>query len=461
MSDPKPKTNRFLLVLTLLICCAIGILIPYSHSVLLPESTSSEQYVNDDALAGEKSVSKEDSATLDETTDKLQTDDTKAEDSQETQPTATPEPTVPPTPTPLPFEPSPEASTGVWTTHNNGTWSFMVNGAAYTGWLTDTDGHRYYFGEDGLMKTGLVDIDNGRYYFDADGIMQTGNVTYKEKVYFFNEDGTLKGPATDIPEEPEITTTKVKITNEPATTETASDKDSAESAPAKTKDSEETTTTETKESDKSTTTKESEASTGQAIALTFSDGPSDLTASIVECLNANNSAATFFVVGSSVSGHEDVLSQITASGSELGNQSYSNLNLTIFDNESVTGEFKACEEIINNAKAATPVIARVPEGIVTDSIIASTPYPIILWSVDSNDLNASNAETLAEDLVNQVQNGDIVLLHDTNKTTVDALNIAIPKLVEKGFKLTTVSDLASANGITLEQGKTYTNLSKE
>ena len=42
----------------------------------------------------------------------------------------------------------------------------MVDGTAYTGWLTDTDGHRYYFNKDGIMQTGWITLGKKRYYLD-------------------------------------------------------------------------------------------------------------------------------------------------------------------------------------------------------------------------------------------------------------------------------------------------------
>ena len=53
-------------------------------------------------------------------------------------------PAATPTATPVPFEVSPEAEKGVWTSSGSN-WMFMVDGQAYTGWLTDTDGKRYFF----------------------------------------------------------------------------------------------------------------------------------------------------------------------------------------------------------------------------------------------------------------------------------------------------------------------------
>ena len=61
----------------------------------------------------------------------------------------------------------------------------MVNGEGYKGWLTDTDGHRYYFNDKGVMQTGWLELDGKRYYLNADGVLQTGDVTIDGEIYHF------------------------------------------------------------------------------------------------------------------------------------------------------------------------------------------------------------------------------------------------------------------------------------
>ena len=104
-------------------------------------------------------------------------------------------PSATPSPTPVKEQDaenvSPEAESGTWTADGTN-WKFMVNGKAYTGWLTDTDGHRYYFNKKGIMQTGWLETGKKRYYLDEDGIMQTGTITIDGQKYTFASDGSLK-----------------------------------------------------------------------------------------------------------------------------------------------------------------------------------------------------------------------------------------------------------------------------
>ena len=89
---------------------------------------------------------------------------------------------------PSPYDVSPEAQNGYWTSWGTG-WMFMVDGAAYHGWLNDTDGKRYYLNDEGVMATGWLKEDGATYYLDEDGIMQTGLVTIDGKDYNFDPTG--------------------------------------------------------------------------------------------------------------------------------------------------------------------------------------------------------------------------------------------------------------------------------
>lgn len=98
---------------------------------------------------------------------------------------------------PSPYEPSPESREGVWVSQGTD-WMFMVDGAAYTGWLNDADGKRYYLDQDGTMHVGWLDVDGKRYYLDQDGIMQTGDVSIGKETYHFFPSGVLDDGSGDI-----------------------------------------------------------------------------------------------------------------------------------------------------------------------------------------------------------------------------------------------------------------------
>ena len=134
---------------------------------------------------------------------------TPAQEMPSQMPTQSPEPEVEEEPEPMeellppvsvrksPYTTSPESETGTWVSQGTG-WMFLVDGAAYTGWLNDKDGKRYYLDPDGMMHTGWLEEGGKKYYLDADGIMQTGEVTIGKETYTFFPSGVLDDGSGDI-----------------------------------------------------------------------------------------------------------------------------------------------------------------------------------------------------------------------------------------------------------------------
>ena len=81
--------------------------------------------------------------------------------------------------------------------------------------------------------------------------------------------------------------------------------------------------------------------------------------------------------------------------------------------------------------------------------------PMIYWSIDTKDWETKDAEKTVEAVLDHVKDGDIVLMHDLYKQTAEASETIIPKLIEKGYQLVTVSELAQARNIELQDGHVY------
>ena len=67
---------------------------------------------------------------------------------------------------------------------------------------------------------------------------------------------------------------------------------------------------------------------------------------------------------------------------------------------------------------------------------------MILWSIDTLDWETQDASQITEAVMSQVQDGSIILMHDIFSTSVDAAEIFIPKLIEEGYQLVTIHELA-------------------
>ena len=103
---------------------------------------------------------------------------------------------------------------------------------------------------------------------------------------------------------------------------------------------------------------------------------------------------------------------------------------------------------------------RPPYGAINDTVKANVGMPMILWSIDTLDWKTRNAQSTINNVMTKVKDGDIILMHDIHTETVDAALTLIPKLEEAGYQLVTVSEMAQAKGVTLENGKAYSTIVK-
>lgn len=184
------------------------------------------------------------------------------------------------------------------------------------------------------------------------------------------------------------------------------------------------------------------------IALTFDDGPHPrYTKQILEILQEYNVTATFFIIGVNAINYPDTLLAIANSGCEIANHTFTHKNVLKMSSEEITQEIKDCQEAVYQISGIRTSLLRPPEGACAEGIITAaknTDHKIILWSIDTRDWAHTPSQEIAEKVLTNVQNGDIVLMHDYvsgNNTTIDALRMMIPQLIEKGYEFVTISEL--------------------
>lgn len=196
------------------------------------------------------------------------------------------------------------------------------------------------------------------------------------------------------------------------------------------------------------------------VALTFDDGPSKYTAGILKVLKENNSVATFFVLGSEVNKYKDVLNQVIAEGNEIGNHSYNHKNLKTITDEELYKQVQGTDDLVYIASGYTPKVMRPPYGISDAELNKKINKPIVKWSIDTLDWESRNTDKVVAAVLNDVKDGDIVLMHDLYDSTAQAAKIIIPKLIEQGYQLVTVSEMSEYRDVTLTPGQQYYSMHK-
>ena len=115
--------------------------------------------------------------------------------------------------------------------------------------------------------------------------------------------------------------------------------------------------------------------------------------------------------------------------------------------------------MIRSVTGSNPTLFRPPGGGYNDLVIANSfGMPMIMWSIDTLDWSHKNAQTTYDTVMNSVQDGDIILMHEIYEQSYIAAQMLIPALLERGYRLVTVSELAAQRGHTLRSGISYGRL---
>ena len=192
------------------------------------------------------------------------------------------------------------------------------------------------------------------------------------------------------------------------------------------------------------------------IAITYDDGPQTEAGNrIMDTYLKYNQRCTFFVVGDRVASRASEVKRMAENGFEIGNHSYSHKYLNKCDAQTIRSEIAKCNEAVAAATGITPTVMRLPGGNKNDTVLGNVNMPIILWNVDTRDWDHRNAQKSIDAVVGKVKDGDIVLMHELYSATADATEVIVPKLLEQGFQLVTVSELAAYKGKTLNPNQIY------
>ena len=182
----------------------------------------------------------------------------------------------------------------------------------------------------------------------------------------------------------------------------------------------------------------------KVIALTFDDGPGPYTAHLLDILDQYSAKATFFLIGSKVSGQASVVRNIQARGHQLGNHSWSHPELPKLSVDQIAGEIDRTNEAIRQATGVKPSILRPPYGAVNGVVLEqlrARGMSSILWSVDTRDWADRNSQIVCSRAVAGARPGAVILMHDIHQTSVNAVPCILSSLKQQGYSFVTIQQL--------------------
>lgn len=306
----------------------------------------------------------------------------------------------------------------------------------------ESKANTYYLGKDGVKVTGWQKIKKKLYYFNKDGIMQKSKWKKKgEDKYYLGKNGAAVTGWKEIKKDIYYFASDAKM----ATGEVYVGLSLCNFG----------------EDGKLVSKKEAQVDPAKPmVALTFDDGPGKRTEEILDTLEEYNAHATFFMLGQKVSSFKSVVKKMKKIGCELGSHSYDHTNLVKLDGEGVKKQMSDTDNKVKDAAGSGVTVMRPPYGAINETVRENVGFPMILWNIDTLDWKTRNAQKTIDTVMDNVGDGDIILLHDIHTESVDATLELIPKLEEAGYQLVTVSELAAAKGVELKDGGKYTDFTK-
>lgn len=181
------------------------------------------------------------------------------------------------------------------------------------------------------------------------------------------------------------------------------------------------------------------------VAITFDDGPHRVyTEELLDGLKERNVVATFFVIGINIVENETLVQRMKDEGHLIGNHTYSHVELSELESGKQEEEILRTNQIIKEITGEDVEYIRPPFGCydreqATEGMLEG--MFVTLWDIDPRDWCVMDKNQVVQSVVNSVEDGDIILLHDIFATSVEAALEIIDILQEQGYEFVTVDKL--------------------
>ena len=180
------------------------------------------------------------------------------------------------------------------------------------------------------------------------------------------------------------------------------------------------------------------------VVLTFDDGPwPSNTPAVLKALADECTKAVFFPIGKHATYHPEILRQVAAAGHTVGAHTWSHANL----NSKKMTEQQAKDEVEKGFSAVKLALGAAPSpffrfpqlqhGPAAMTYLGSRNVAIFSCDLDSFDFRAKDATQIVNAVMTKVekQGKGIILMHDFQKHTAEALPSLLRRLKAGGYKV--------------------------
>lgn len=173
------------------------------------------------------------------------------------------------------------------------------------------------------------------------------------------------------------------------------------------------------------------------VSFTFDDGPHpEVTPRVLDVLREANVKATFFVIGKNAEKHPDLLRQIISEGHTVGNHTYN--HDYVFSKAAAEKQVHEGQEVIEKIIGKKTAYFRPPFGVMTPEIaraVKKENCTVIGWDLRSQDGRIRTKEATINRVRKHLKKATVVLFHDTNPTTPEAVREIIHLCGQNGMKI--------------------------
>ena len=178
------------------------------------------------------------------------------------------------------------------------------------------------------------------------------------------------------------------------------------------------------------------------VALTFDDGPNaKYTPLLLEGLRKRNIHATFFLLGENILNNEALRLRMQKDGHLIGCHTWSHVQLDKISPSSANREILKTNSLIYHITGTYPTCLRPPYGAWKKDLELPVTMLPVFWDVDTLDWQSQNPESILDIVRQNVQDGSIILMHDSYDSSVRAALAITDELTEKGYDFVTADQL--------------------
>ena len=114
--------------------------------------------------------------------------------------------------------------------------------------------------------------------------------------------------------------------------------------------------------------------------------------------------------------------------------------------EKITEDFEKTNQMALDVTGQGFTLWRSPGGNYNQRVLDAIPLPHIMWAVDTRDWDTLNKQAVYRAIIRNSDDGEIILLHDLYKTSVDGAIKAMTEMIAGDYEFLTVTELLSRNG---------------